>query len=187
MSNIVSDRLYHAIKEIILTARNKVTRAVNFAMAEAYWQIGRLIVEEEQKGVEKAEYGVYLIRNLSRKMTSELGKGFTETNLKYMRQFYLTFKNRHTLCDQLSWSHYRLLIRVQNENARNWYMTEAAQQNWSVRALQRQINSLYYERLLSSRDKQPVIKEAKEATIGTLAHETPPLRSAPILSPQFDI
>jgi len=164
MSNVVSDRLFHAIKEIILTARNKVTRAVNFAMAEAYWQIGRLIVEEEQKGAEKAEYGVYLIRNLSRKMTSELGKGFTETNLKYMRQFYLAFKNSHTLCDQLSWSHYRLLIRIQNEDARNWYMTEAAQQNWSVRALQRQINSLYYERLLSSRNKPPVIKEAKGKT-----------------------
>lgn len=164
MNDIVSNRLYQAIKDIIFTARNKMNRAVNFSMVEAYWQIGRLIVEEEQKGTEKAEYGVYLIRNLSQKMTSELGKGFTTTNLKYMRQFYLAFKNSHTLCDQLCWSHYRLLIRIRNENARNWYMNETAQQNWSVRALQRQINTLYYERLLSSKEKESVVKEAEKKT-----------------------
>ncbi len=150
---------YQSVAEILRAARANAYRAVNFAMVEAYWNVGRTIVEEEQRGQERAEYGAALLKNLSVRLTREFGKGFTETNLKYFRQFYLAFPAqaasgiRHTLCDQLTWSHYRLLMRVEKPDARTWYLKEATDQNWSVRALERQINALYYERLLMSRDK----------------------------------
>lgn len=161
---------YQSIAGILRAARANAYRAVNFAMVEAYWNVGRMIVEEEQRGQERAEYGAALLRNLSIRLTQEFGKGFTETNLKYFRQFYLVFPAqtasgiRHTLCDQLTWSHYRLLMRVEKPDARAWYLKEAADQNWAVRALERQINSLYYERLLMSRDKEPVMEEMQEKT-----------------------
>ncbi|MBU2648359.1 DUF1016 family protein [bacterium] len=177
---------YQNIKEILESARIKSYHAVNFAMVEAYWNIGRLIVEEEQLGKEQAEYGTYVIKELSIKLTAEHGKGFDQSNLKRMRQFYLTFPigaavkhqlengKSHALRDhsknsqisaavrhQLSWTHYKLLIRVSNETARNWYMNEAADCGWSTRQLERQINSLYYERLLASKDKKAVQQEAE--------------------------
>ena len=124
-------------------------------MVEAYWEIGKRIVDE-QGGADRAEYGAGLIKELSAQMTADFGKGFTTTNLKYMRLFYLAFPNRHTLCDQLSWSHYRLLMRVENESARQFYMDESVKSNYSVRQMERQINSFFYERLLSSRDKAGV-------------------------------
>lgn len=155
---------YQDIKSILKTARDKTYKKVNFIMVEAYWNIGKRIVEQEQKGEQKAQYGQYLIKELSQKLTSDFGKGFTSTNLKMMRQFYNTFPNSHTLCDQLSWSHYRLLIRIENENARNYYMNESVASTWSVRALERQIGTHYYERLLASKEKQDVIDEAKEKT-----------------------
>jgi predicted nuclease of restriction endonuclease-like (RecB) superfamily len=161
---------YQSVVEVVRTARSHAFRAINFVMVEAYWRIGRMIVEEEQVGKERAGYGEQLMNTLSRRLTEEFGKGFAETNLKYFRQFYLTYpaqsteEIRHTLCDELTWSHYRLLMRVEKAGAREWYMNEAASQNWSVRALQRQINSLYYERLLMSRDKAPVAEEMQEKT-----------------------
>ncbi|MAD40943.1 MAG: hypothetical protein CL623_00920 [Arcobacter sp.] len=155
---------YQDIKSILKTARDKTYKKVNFIMVEAYWNIGKRIVEQEQKGEQKAQYGQYLIKELSQKLTSDFGKGFTSTNLKMMRQFYNTFPNSHTLCDQLSWSHYRLLIRIENENSRNYYMNESVASTWSVRALERQIGTHYYERLLASKEKQDVIDEAKEKT-----------------------
>ena len=127
-------------------------------MVEAYWNIGRIIVEK-QSGNEKAEYGAALLKNLSKEMTKEFGKGFTLTNLKYMRQFYLTFPKSHALSDQLSWTHYRLLMRVENENARNFYIEEAIKSNWSTRQLERQITTLFYERILSSKNKEKVSQE----------------------------
>ncbi len=123
-----------------------------------------IIVEEEQNGKDRAEYGSYLIKELSSRLTSEFGKGFTASNLKMMRQFYLAFPIGHTLCDQLSWSHYRLIMRLDNPQARLWYMEESAKANWSVRALERQIGTFYYERIISSKDKQPVIAEATSNT-----------------------
>jgi predicted nuclease of restriction endonuclease-like (RecB) superfamily len=129
-----------------------------------------MIVKEEQKGKERAKYGVFLIRNLSLRLTEEFGKGYTETNLKYFRQFYMTFpavsfvKIRHALRDELTWTHYRLLMRVEKPEARAWYLNEAAEQNWNTRVLDRQINSLYFERLKMSRDKKPVIREMQEKT-----------------------
>ena len=154
----IEDSIYKEIKSILEQARNKVYKVANSTMVEAYWNIGRVIVEK-QGGSNKAEYGTALIKNLSKKMTKEFGKGFTTTNLKYMRQFYLTFQKSHALSDQLTWTHYRLLMRVENENARNFYIEECIKSNWSTRQLERQITTLFYERLLSSKDKEKVSKE----------------------------
>lgn len=151
--------IYAEIRDTLLEARARVYHAANSAMVQAYWQIGRIIVEHEQGGEEKAEYGKYLIKELSERLTSEFGKGFTEQNLRNMRQFYTTFPIRHTLCSELTWSHYRLLIRVKSEEARSFYADECVKAGWSVRQLERQINSFFYERLLSSRDKEAVSKE----------------------------
>ncbi len=131
-------------------------------MVTAYWNIGRLIVEDEQQGNARAEYGSAVLEELSIKLTEEFGKGFTTANLRNMRQFYLCFQNCYTLRSELTWSHYRLLIRVQDEQARLWYMNEAAEQAWSSRQLDRQISVLYYERLLNSADKNSVRTEAIE-------------------------
>ena len=173
------DTVHHefleAVVDVLRTARGKAYRAVNTVMVEAYWDVGRMIVEEEQQGKERADYGVFLIRNLSLRLTEEFGKGYTETNLKYFRQFYVTFpadrfvKIRHALRDELTWTHYRLLMRVEKLEARAWYLNEAAEQNWNTRVLNRQINSLYYERLHMSRNKKPVIKEMQEKTKALVA------------------
>ena len=149
---------YNEIKNILISARNKVYKTANFAMVEAYWNIGKSIIEE-QGGNEKAEYGAGLLKELSKQMTEDFGKGFTVTNLKYMRQFYLMFPNGHALRDELSWTHYRLLIKVENDNAREFYMQEAVKSQWSTRQLERQINSFFYERLLSSKNKEQVAEE----------------------------
>lgn len=174
--------LYNEIKSIVQDARQSAYRSVNFAMVRAYWKIGKRIVEEEQKGKSKAEYGAGLLKELSEQLTNDFGKGYSETNLKYFRQFYLTFssfknsqalsdqsdsgKNQksHALSDQLTWTHYRMLIRVENEAARNYYIDEAIAQNWSTRALERQINSFYYERIISSKIKTGISDEAKRET-----------------------
>jgi len=176
--------LYKEIKNILQEARQSAYRSVNFAMVIAYWKIGKRIVEEEQKGKSKAAYGTALLKELSVQLTADFGKGYSETNLKYFRQFYLTFsfyENGHALSDQsnvtvnqkshalrseLTWTHYRLLMRVENEVARHYYMEEAIAQNWSTRALERQINSFYYERIISSKNKKGVIDEAKKETKG---------------------
>jgi predicted nuclease of restriction endonuclease-like (RecB) superfamily len=161
---IQTNDFYNDIKAILQTARDNAYKSVNFIMVEAYWNIGKKIVEVEQKGETKAQYGSNLINELSKQLTNEFGKGFTLTNLKMMRQFYNVFPIRHTLCDQLSWSHYRLIMRIENEKARDYYVQESIASSWSVRALERQINSLYYERLISSQENSLVIKEAKEKT-----------------------
>ena len=149
---------YNEIKKILISARNKVYQTANFAMVEAYWNIGKSIIEE-QGGNEKAEYGTGLLKELSKQMTQDFGKGFTVANLKNMRQFYLTFPNGYALRSELSWTHYRLLMRVENENAREFYMQEAVKSQWSTRQLERQINSFFYERLLSSKNKEQVAEE----------------------------
>ena len=133
-------------------------------MVQAYWEIGRSIVEE-QDGEERAEYGNALIINLSEKLTADYGKGFDERNLRFMRRFYTTFPIRNALRSELAWTHYRLLCKVKDEDARLWYMNEAANEHWSSRQLDRQISTLYYERLLASREKEPVIEEANEKLV----------------------
>ena len=149
---------YNEIKEILISARNKVYKTANFAMVEAYWNIGKSIIEE-QGGYGKAEYGTGLLKELSKQMTQDFGKGFTVTNLKYMRRFHLMFPNGHALRDELSWTHYRLLLKVENDHAREFYMQEAVKSHWSTRQLERQINSFFYERLLSSKNKEQVAEE----------------------------
>lgn len=154
--------IYSEIRETLLVSRNRAYAAVNFSMVQAYWQIGRIIVEHEQNGNLRAEYGKSVLQQLSERLTKEFGKGFTVTNLKYMRQFYSTFPNGHALRGELTWTHYRALLRVESEDARNWYMDETVNAGWSSRQLERQIATMYYERLLSSRNKAAVIAEANE-------------------------
>ena len=165
MNEIMDIQFYNHIKEILTSARNRVYSAANFAMVEAYWNIGKSIVEQ-QGGEARAEYGAQLIKALSKQMTADFGKGFTISNLKYMRQFYLTFPNGHALRGELSWTHYRLLMKVENEKARQFYLEECAKSAWSTRQLERQINSFFYERLLSSRDKAGVAGEIKKLEPG---------------------
>lgn len=172
------------IKTILAQARQKAYQAINTAMVEAYWLIGKRIVEEEQNGKERAEYGTALVKNLSVALTEEFGKGFSLTNIKSFRQFYLMFpdlisqslidqsnktENQHftksqSLIDQLSWTHILRIMRVADSNARNWYIKETVTQNWSVRTLDRNISTLYYQRLLSSQVKEPVTAEMQEKT-----------------------
>lgn len=162
--------IYESIKEVLTNARKKAYKAVNFAMVEAYWNVGKLIVEA-QDGNERAEYGDYLLKNLSKELTKEFGKGFTVTNLRYMRQFYLAFSIHHTLCDELSWSHYRLLSRIEDENIRRFYVDECVEGNWSVRQLERQINTFYYQRILASQNKQIVRNEINKLEKGIQAED----------------
>ena len=157
----MDQKFYDEIRNILHTARNKVYQTANFAMVEAYWNIGKSIIKE-QGGEDKAAYGTGLLKELSEQMTRDFGKGFTVTNLKYMRQFYLTFPNGHALRGELSWTHYRLLMRVENKNAREFYMQEAIKSQWSTRQLERQINSFFYERLLSSKDKERVAAKVRD-------------------------
>ncbi len=133
-------------------------------MVLTYWQVGRLIVEDEQAGELRAEYGRAVLDGLAERLTAEFGRGFDITNLRHMRRFYLLFQIRDAVRPELSWTHYRLLLKVENEAARSWYVTEAASEGWSTRALERQINSFYYERILSSRDVGPVRSEATANT-----------------------
>ena len=156
-----SSHLFAEIREVLVTARRTAYKAVNFAMVTAYWNVGRLIVEDEQKGHIRAEYGKAILADLSKRLTDEFGKGFDERELRRIRQFYLVFPKWDALRPELTWTHYRLLIRVQNEQARWWYMNEAAEQTWSSRQLDRQISVLYYERLLNSTDTLSVREEAE--------------------------
>jgi len=167
-SDIVRAEFYQSVAEVLRNARSNSYRAVNFIMVEAYWSIGQLIVTEEQQGNERAEYGAFLIRNLSVRLSGEFGRGFSEQTLWNIRQFFLTFPILSAVRRELRWTHYRSLMRVEKLEAREWYMKEAADQNWSTRALERQINSLYYDRLLMSREKAPVVDEMLEKT-GMLA------------------
>ena len=152
------------IAEVVQQARGHVRQSVNQAMLASYWEIGRLIVEHEQQGQARAVYGQRQLAELSARLTELFGKGFDASNLRNMRRFYLAFPIRETLSLELSWSHYNMLARLENPSAREWYLQEAARQNWSVRALERQISVLYYERLLSSQDRALVEAEAVQHT-----------------------
>ncbi len=159
-SIVIEENLYTHIKNILDLARTKVYKAINSSMVQAYWEIGRTIVEEEQKGSQNAEYGVALMVKLSKRLTKDFGKGFDPTNLRNMRQFYELFPIRDTLCRELTWSHYRLLLRVDDKEKRSFYIRESIRNNWSVRQLDRAISSLLYERT-------PYRKSEIEATAAT--------------------
>lgn len=164
-------KLYTSICSIINKARSNAYKAVNFAMVVSYWSIGQQIVEDEQQGNTRAEYGKAVLKELSKKLTAEYGKGYDESNLRYMRLFYQAFPICDTLRHELTWSHYKMLLRVKDKTARIWYMNEAAEQTWSTRQLDRQISVLYYERLLASQDKKSVKIEANKKLSGIEAEQ----------------
>lgn len=121
-------------------------------MLNSYWDIGHEIIEEEQSGKERAEYGKHIIKNLAERLTKEYGQGYIEQNLRNMRQFYRGFPNRNALRSELTWTHYRILMRVEDDTARQFYLKEAISGNWGTRELERQKNSLYFERLYNEQE-----------------------------------
>jgi len=155
---ILTDELYNTVRTIIERGRNKAYKAVNFAMVEAYWSIGKIIVEATIRD-ERSTYGAEIIKKLSEKLTKEFGKGFDVTNISRIKQFYMTFENFAALRQELSWTHYRLLIKVEREDVREFYINECIQNNWSTRQLERQINSFYCQRLLASQNKELIRNE----------------------------
>jgi predicted nuclease of restriction endonuclease-like (RecB) superfamily len=140
--------IYQSIKQIITLSRQRVYRMANSVLLETYWQIGEIIIKEEQKGQSKAEYGKSTLKNLAQLLTLEFGKGFDERNLNNMRAFYQSFPIWNALRTELSWTHYRLLSRLDSEQKRKYYLTESLTSNWNSRELQRQINSLAFERVV---------------------------------------
>lgn len=161
----ISNNYINEIKKILKNARQKAYTAVNSVMVEAYWEIGRRIVEEEQNGKERAEYGKEILQNLSKELTEEFGKGYSYRTLREIRQFYLMFSDFEkwrTVSAKLTWSHFQKVLRVSDEKARIFYLTEAAENMWSVRTLDRNISTLYYNRIVASIDKKTVEDEMKE-------------------------
>ena len=196
--NDEDNMLVNDLRSIVSKARSKAFTAVNYSLVERNWRIGQRIVEQEQNGASRAEYGKHVIEIASAALTEEFGNGFSETNIRTFRKFFLIFNNleiqqtlsaesnlpkQQTLSDELSshfqkgqtppaqselrllpWSHYERLIRVEDKKAREWYAKEAFEQGWSFRTLNRNINTLYYERLLMSTKKQPVVDEMQDKT-----------------------
>ena len=152
--------LLDALRGLIRDGRHRALRAVDMVQVQTCWEIGRHIVEFEQGGQARAAYGKGLLPALAESLKAEFGKGFDVSNLRYMRLFYNAFPKRDAMRHELSWTHYRALLRVDNDTARTWYMTEAAEQGWSARALDRQISTLYFERLQLSIDKPAIKAEA---------------------------
>jgi predicted nuclease of restriction endonuclease-like (RecB) superfamily len=150
------------LQAVIADARQRALRAVDAIQVQTCWQVGRHIVEFEQGGAARAAYGKRLLPLLAERLTQEFGKGFDERNLRHMRAFFQAFPIWDAVRSELSWTHYRLLTRLDKPEARQWYMNEAATQNWSSRALERQIGTLFYERLLLSQDKAAVADEARQ-------------------------
>jgi predicted nuclease of restriction endonuclease-like (RecB) superfamily len=156
------DRAYQRIRDILTEARDQAWRAVNQAMVAAYWHVGQIIVEEEQHGRQRAGYGQRLIETIAERLQAEFGKGFDRTNLWHMRDFYLAYPKLDAVRRELSWTHYRLLLRVEKPEARAFYEVEAVNARWSTRELERQIHSLLFERLALSRDKEGVLALAQQ-------------------------
>jgi hypothetical protein len=159
-----TQQLLTAIRHLIDQSRTQVQRSVNSAMVATYWQIGRLIVEHEQAGESRAAYGARQLQHLALHLTEQYGKGCDVSNLRNMRRFYQAFPIQDSVRPELSWTHYRKLMAVENPQARNWYVQETIEQNWSARALDPQISVLYYERLLSSQDQHAIKAEAENLT-----------------------
>ncbi|OGW84082.1 MAG: hypothetical protein A2987_05425 [Omnitrophica bacterium RIFCSPLOWO2_01_FULL_45_10] len=160
--NQTEENIYSKIRQIIESARSGIARAVNTEMVRAYWLIGKTIVEGEQKGKNRAAYGEALLQSLSEKLTRDFGRGFDDSNLRYIRKFYLTFPIRDALRHELSWTHYRILMRVEKPEARSFYEIECVQNNWSARELERQKGSLLFERLSLSKDRKGLLKLARK-------------------------
>lgn len=163
--NVIDISFLNEIRQLVVQSRQQAYAAINQAMITAYWKIGQRIVEEEQKGSRRAEYGQQLLKQLSAALTKEFGKGFSVGTLYYIRQFYVTFPEIFaTPWRILSWSHYKRIMQVPAEAARNWYLKEASEQMWSYKTLNRNIGTQYYERMLLSQKKEPVEAEMKSLT-----------------------
>ena len=157
MKNLVSE-----IRSIIETSRSNAVRSVDFCRVQMYWQIGRRIVEEEQGGQARAEYGKSLIKNLAKELEPEFGSGFGKRQLDYSKKFYLEFPIVHTLYAQLNWSQYKWLLDIADKDKREYYILETINNCWTARQMKRQINSMLYERLLLSNDKESVLAMARK-------------------------
>ena len=157
MQNLVGE-----IKQIINDARAHAVRSVDFCRVQMYWAIGQRIVEKEQQGKERADYGTYLIKRLAQEIEPEYGSGFGERQLKFCRQFYKTYPNGNALRSQLNWTQYRMLIQIPDPDKREYYELETVNEGWTGRQLERQINSMLYERLLLSNDKESVLAVARK-------------------------
>lgn len=157
-----SGGVYGRIKGIIENARRNIERSINTEMVLAYWQIGKEIVEEEQRGKTRANYGEGILKGLSYKLMADFGRGFDESNLRNIRSFYLTYLKCDALRHELSWTHYRILMRIKNPEARAFYEIECVNNNWSSRELERQKGSFLYERLAMSKNKKGLMKLARK-------------------------
>lgn len=157
--------LYQDARLIIEQARNNAVRSVDFCRVQMYWNLGRRIFEEEQQGKERADYGAYLLQSLAKKLQPEFGSGFGYRQLKFCRQFYRTYPNGNTLRSQLNWSQYRRLIQIDDPDKREYYELESVNNAWTARETERQINSMLYERLLMSNDKESVLAVARKQRI----------------------
>lgn len=164
--------LFEQVRQVLDSAQQQVRHTINDVMVQTYWHIGRLIVEDEQRGATRAEYGKQTLQQLSQKLSAEYGKGYSASNLWRFRQFYLEFPILATVWRELRWSHYKILMRVKTPAARDWYANEAVNQGWSVAALDRQVSTLFYERLLSSQD-QPALRTEAAALIQQHAPSDP--------------
>jgi predicted nuclease of restriction endonuclease-like (RecB) superfamily len=164
---MLSKNLLLDVKSLIKDASANAIRSVDFHRTVMYWHIGERIFNEEQQGKDRADYGNYLIKYLSEQLQPEFGNSFSFRQLELMRQFYRTFPIANSLRSQLSWTHYRLIIRIYNEDKREYYLAETAKNNWSVRQMERQINTSLYERLLMSNDKESVLAVARNEAIPT--------------------
>jgi predicted nuclease of restriction endonuclease-like (RecB) superfamily len=157
------ESLVQELRSFITESRSRVVRAVDVLQVQTCWGVGRYIIEFEQGGADRAEYGKGLIKRLAELLNADFGRGFDWRNLHNMRSFYQTFPILHALRTELSWTHYRALLRVESPAAREWYIKESIEQNWSARALDRQISRLYYERLLATQDKHATLELKAEA------------------------
>ncbi len=170
-SPILRNQFVQDVKKIIVQARSNAVRSVDFCRVQMYWSIGRRILEEEQEGKERAEYGAYLLKNLAKTIEPEFGSGFSVRVLEQCRQFYRTFPIANALRSQLNWYQYRLLIQIDDEDKRLFYEYESVNNAWTGRELERQINSGLYERLLLSNDKKSVLEVARRERLPQLPSE----------------
>ncbi|MBQ2594364.1 MAG: DUF1016 family protein [Candidatus Riflebacteria bacterium] len=164
-SNFNTDNFIEDVRRIIEFSRSNAVRSIDFCRVQMYWQLGKRIVEEEQKGKEKADYGTYLIKNLSQKLEKEYGSGFSYRQLAFCRQFYIEYPIVNALRSQLNWFQYRLLMQINDKDKREYYELEAVNNSWTGRELERQINSMLYERLLMSNDKKSLLEVARKERI----------------------
>ena len=164
-SNIISSDILRDVRNIIDTARSYAIRSVDFSRVQMYWNLGKRIFEEEQQGKDRANYGAYIVKGLAKELEKEYGSGFGVRQLEQSRQFYRTYPNANTLRSQLNWSQYRRLIQIDDPDKREYYELESVNNSWTARETERQINSMLYERLLLSNDKESVLAVARRERI----------------------